>query len=129
MSIPLLIANALCLLAFGVHTYMGDQELRQLEPASSENTDGKRQIWTQVRCGWHWVSVDLLLATIGLSLLNFTSYFTHPDTIQQLLSLYFLAYAVVWAITIALSRSFSQNFLKLGQWGLLLLLAGLIYWG
>jgi hypothetical protein len=27
------------------------------------------------RCGWHWVSFDILFATIGLGLINFTDHF------------------------------------------------------
>jgi hypothetical protein len=34
------------------------------------------------RCGWHWVSFDLLFAAIGLGLVNFTNYFNDEKTLQ-----------------------------------------------
>lgn len=128
MSIPLLIANALTILAFLIHTFVGDKEIRILEPkADSENYLDKREKWTMARCGWHWVSFDLLFAGIGLSLINFTDHFQDERTILQLLALYFFGYGVFWLITILISKSFPQNFLKLGQWILLFLISGLIY--
>ena len=36
MNIPLVIANLLCLLAFGAHTFIGDKEMRSLEPEEAE---------------------------------------------------------------------------------------------
>ncbi len=81
------------------------------------------------RCGWHWVSFDLLFASIGLTLINFTDFFANEKTLLQILTIYFFGYAIVWALTIFISKSFEKNFLKLGQWILLLIISGLIYWG
>lgn len=130
MSIPILIANILTLLAFVIHTFVGDKELKLIEPTDNEKDNFKKQEkWTMGRCGWHWVSFDLLFATIGLGLINFTSYFDNEKTLLQILIIYFLGYAVVWALTIAISKQFPKNYLKLGQWILLLLICGLIYYG
>lgn len=96
MSIPILIANILTLLAFVIHTFVGDRELKINEP--TEETDGnfqKREKWTMARCGWHWVSFDLLFATIGLALINFTDYFDNEKTLLQILTIYFLGYVSV----------------------------------
>ena len=130
MNIPILIANILTLLAFVIHTFVGDKELKIIEPiqVNDENFQ-KTEKWTMARCGWHWVSVDLLFATIGLGLANFTNYFQNEKTLLQILTVYFLGYAVVWAFTIAISKQFPKNYLKLGQWILLLLISGLIYFG
>ena len=130
MNIPILIANILTLLAFVIHTFVGDKELKIIEPiqVNDENFQ-KTEKWTMARCGWHWVSVDLLFATIGLGLANFTNYFQNEKTLLQILTVYFLGYAVVWALIIAVSKPFSKNYLKLGQWMLLLLISGLIYSG
>lgn len=130
MNIPLLVANFLTLLAFAIHTYVGDREVKILEPTEGPDEGfQKREKWTMVRCGWHWVSLDLLFATLGLGLVNFTSYFANEQTVLQLLTLYFLGYAIVWALTIAASKQFPQNYLKLGQWILLLVISGLLFWG
>lgn len=130
MNIPILIANVLLLLAFVVHTFIGDKELKVNEPTSEiDENHQKREKWTMARCGWHWVSFDLLFATIGLGLINVTDLFENEKTLLQILSVYFLGYAIVWALTIFISRQFPKNYLKLGQWILLLLISGLIYFG
>ena len=130
MNIPLLIANALCLLAFFAHTFVGDKEIRMIAPPSDPENDFLHQEkWTMARCGWHWVSFDLLFATLGLTVINFTDILTTSQTLLQVLAIYFLGYAIVWFLTIAISKSFPKNYIKLGQWLLLLCLSGLVYWG
>ena len=128
MSMTLLTANALTLLAFVIHTFVGDKELKINEPINETDEHfQKRETWTMARCGWHWVSLDLLLATIGLGLINFTNYIDHEETLLQILTIYFLGYALVWAFTIRISKQFPRNYLKLGQWALLILISALIY--
>lgn len=130
MNILILIANILTFLAFVIHTFVGDKELKINEPTGETDENfQKREKWTMSRCGWHWVSFDLLFATIGLGFINFTSYFENEKMLLQLLSIYFLGYAIVWALTIVVSKQFPKNYLKLGQWILLLLISGLIYYG
>ncbi len=130
MNIPILIANILTLLAFVAHAFVGDKELKVNEPIAEvgENFQ-KREKWTMARCGWHWVSFDLFFATFGLGLINFTSYFDNEKTLLHILNVYFLGYAVVWTLTIAISKQFPKNYVKLGQWILLLVISGLIYFG
>ncbi|MCC5924873.1 MAG: hypothetical protein JJT77_13905 [Crocinitomicaceae bacterium] len=109
---------------------MGDKELKVNEPTEGNGENfQKREKWTMVRCGWHWVSFDLLFATIGLGLINFTNYFDNEKTLLQILTIYFLGYAIVWALTIGISNQLPKNYFKLGQWILLLLISGLIYFG
>jgi hypothetical protein len=130
INIPILVANILTGLAFLAHTIGGDIELTSIQPILS--IDGwveKQQIWTMARCGWHWISFDLLLASVALTLINFTNYFENKKTILQLLSLYFLGYAIIWFIVILISTSFPNNFLNLGQWILLSTIGGLIKYG
>lgn len=130
MSILILIANILTLLAFTLHTFMGDKELKTIQPSIKlENWTEKQEKWTMARCGWHWISFDLLFATIGLGLINFTEFFENEKTLLQILTVYFLGYAIVWALTIIISKHFPKNYLKLGQWILLLLISMLIYRG
>ncbi len=130
MNAALLTANALTLLAFLVHTFIGDKELKVNEPSKDDSDQAKkREKWTMARCGWHWISFDLLLTTIGLALINFSDYFENEKFVLQILSIYYLGYSLVWALTIALSKQFDKNYLKLGQWLLLLLISGLIFTG
>jgi hypothetical protein len=130
MNAALLIANLLTALAFVVHTFVGDKELKVIEPSDdSDENSQKREKWTMARCGWHWISFDLLFASMGLGLVNFTSFFEHEKTILQVLALYFFGYALVWFLTIALSKPFKNHYLKLGQWLLLLIIGGLVWTG
>lgn len=130
MNVPIVIACILTFLAFVLHTFVGDKELKINEPKDVADVNfQKREKWTMARCGWHWISVDLLFASIGLGIITFTDHFENELTLLQLLSIYFLVYALVWALTIAISQQFPKNFLKLGQWLLLLLISGLIFYG
>lgn len=130
MNTSLLIANVLTLLAFFIHTFMGDRELKIIEP-DSENDEKylKQEKWTMARSGWHWISIDLLFATIGLGIINFTDFLESERLLLQILAIYFLGYGIVWLIGIGISRSFPKNYLKLGQWILLWLISGLIFLG
>ena len=125
-----MIANILTGLAFVLHTFLGDKELKIIEPTKEADENfQKREKWTMARCGWHWISYDLFFATIGLGVINFTNFFDNGNTLLKILSVYFLGYAIVWALTIAISKQFPKNYLKLGQWILLLVISGLIYFG
>lgn len=127
MNIPILIANILTLLAFMIHSFVGDRELKLIEPENGNHT--KQEKWTMARSGWHWISFDLLLATIGLALISFTELLDNERQLLQILAVYFLGYGIVWLIGITISRKFPNNYLKLGQWILLWIIGGLIYWG
>ena len=130
MNTPILIANVLTLLAFFIHTFVGDRELKIIEPKDEEDENYlKREKWTLARSGWHWISFDLLFASIGLGVINFTEFFENEKTLLQILSVYFLGCAIVWLIGIGISKKFPKNYIKLGQWILLLTMSGLIYWG
>ena len=128
MNIPILIANVLTLLAFIIHTFIGDKELKMIEPENDDNYL-KQEKWTMARSGWHWVSFDLLLATIGLGIINFSDILESEKLLLQILSIYFFGYGIVWIIGITISKRFPKNYLKLGQWMLLWLIGGLIFWG
>jgi hypothetical protein len=111
MNIPISIANILTLLAFVLHTFVGDKELKINEPNDVTDVNyKKREKWTMVRCGWHWVSFDLLFTTIGLGLINFTSYFDNEKILLQILTIYFLGYAIVWTLTVAITNSSEKLF-------------------
>lgn len=129
MNTYLLIANVLCLLAFLAHSFAGDRELKLIEPSRQDGSTLPQEKWTMARAGWHMVSVDLLLATLALGLVNFSERITHELVVLQMLSAYFLVYAISWLFSLLISKSFPNKFIKLGQWLLLLIISGLIYWG
>lgn len=130
MNIALLAANMLTLMAFIIHAVMGDKELKIIEPKMT-NDEGylKQEKWTMARSGWHWISLDLLFASVGLALINFTDHLENERQLLQLLSIYFIGYGIAWLVGISISRSFPRSYLRLGQWILLWLIGGLIYFG
>jgi hypothetical protein len=128
MNILILIANVLALLTLIVHTFWGDKDLKVIEP---KDTDVKKiEKWVMARGAFHIVSMDFLLATIGLALINFTDIFKETQNLLlQILAIYFLMYSIGFLIIILISKQFPKNYLKLGQWLLLLIISGLIFWG
>ncbi len=129
MNIPILIANNLSLLAFVVHTFIGDKELKLIAPTGSDKKIQKLEKWTQARCGWHMVSLDLLFTSVGLALINFTDLLKSEIQILYIIAMYYFGYGIVWIISLLISKRFPNNFLKLGQWLLLFVIAALIIWG
>lgn len=128
MTIPLLIANVVTLLALLVHIFLGDKDIRFIEP------DGKNpkklENWIMARGAFHVVSVDMLMMTAGLTLINFTGFLDEQRNILlKIMSLYFLLYAVFFLVCIFISKPLPKKFLKLCQWALFLIIGGLIYFG
>ena len=74
------------------------------------------------------MSFDLLAAAF-LATIYFTNYFSDETQLLRGLSFYFFGYAIVWFLTIVVSKKFPQNYLKLGQWILLLAIGLLITFG
>lgn len=128
MNIPLFIANLLALLGFIAHTFIGTKELGILLPRTHPDSKIK-EIWSMGRGGWHMVSLDLFLATLALGLVNFTEDLLPEKTTLYFLALYFALTGMVWLINVAFSPPFPKRFLKLGQWILLWMISGLVYWG
>ncbi len=86
MNITILIAGVLALLAFFIHSFIGDKEYRALIP-DKETVAKNKDTWVQVRCGWHWVSVDLLITGIILLLMATTEIIQAKAEISLLLSI------------------------------------------
>jgi hypothetical protein len=130
MNLPILIANILTLVTLIGHTFLGDKDLKTIEP---ENIDSKfyskLEQWVHARAHHYMISMDFLLATIGLILINFTDFFQDKWLLLHILSIYFLAYSVGFVVSIIVSKQFPKNYLKLGHWILLLIISVLIYLG
>lgn len=130
INTPVLVASILTSMAFVIHTIGGDMELQLIQPSEGiPDWNKEQQIWTMVRCGWHWISFDLLFASVGLILITFTNVIVHKKTVLNILWFYFFGYAIQWVIVLIISKQFPDNYLKLCQWILLLSISGLIYWG
>lgn len=127
MSIALLFANLLTFLAFLAHTFVGDQEIHLLIDQQKEATRQYRSTWTMARCGWHWVSFDLLIASVIMAVINFSDLLPEENAITLLLAIVFMAYGVIWVATILISPSFTRRFFLLGQWLLLIVIGGLLF--
>ncbi|MEP3208549.1 MAG: hypothetical protein ABJN95_05120 [Maribacter sp.] len=128
MNTILIIANLLVLFTFIIHTFGGDQNLREIEP-DAESPNRLRIFWTMGRGAFHIVSIDFLFATIGLALINFTDFFEEPALLLNLLALYFLGYGIAFLTSLSISSKFPNIYLKMWQWLLMFVIAGLIFWG
>lgn len=128
MNTTLIIANALVLFTFIIHTFGGDREYMKIEP-EPDSPERLRIFWTMGRGAFHIVSIDFLFATIGLALINFTDYFQETELLLNLLALYFLGYGIAFLTALIISRKFANIYLKMWQWLLMLIIAGLIFWG
>ena len=124
MSIPLIIANILTVGAFFLHTFVGTYELKETKPPVEDNL--KTEKWTLALCGWHWLSFDLFVASIVLTVFSFVD-IPHESIYLQIISIIFLGYGVVWFFVVVFSDKFPNRFFKLPQWILLLVIGGLIW--
>ena len=127
MSNLILIANGLVILTFIMHTFGGDKEYKSIEP--EKDNVSQLEKWTMGRGAFHIVSADFLLASIGLTLINFSDYFTDKKLILNIFAVYFAAYGLAFFLTLLISKKFSYSFIKLWQWLLMFIISGLIYFG
>lgn len=124
----LLIANVIALISVIVHIFFGDKDLKSIEPDGKN--DKKLENWIMARGAFHVVSVDMVMITVGLALINFTDLLNPYRTILlTIMSIYFLLYALFFFLILVISKPFAKKFLKLCQWVLFLLMSGLIYFG
>lgn len=130
VNVWLIFASFLTWAACLVHCFIGDREIRTLldHRRAAENTTFQ-ETWTMARCGWHWISADLLTSAIVLTLITFTDIIGQKDGVLLVIAGYFLVQALVWLVSIAMSTSFRNNFVRLGQWLLLITVAVLILLG
>ncbi|KAL9644063.1 hypothetical protein ABK040_005530 [Willaertia magna] len=132
-SNSLLLANILTATTLVVHTIVGDADHCVIEPNEKREENReiyhlKREKWTQSRCGLHWITAELILATAGMYTLNFTNYFEgHENFLKKLMSTCFLSISASWVATLLFSKPFPKRFLKLGQYSVLALIGGLLY--
>ena len=124
MSIPLIIANILTVGAFFLHTFVGTYELNEIKPSVEE--EEKIEKWTLALCGWHWLSFDLFVASVVLTVFSFAD-IPNESIYLEIISLIFFGYGVVWFFVVVFSDKFPKRFLKLPQWLLMFVISGLIW--
>jgi hypothetical protein len=120
-----LVAGVIALALFFVHAFAGGAELRLLVPR-----DATEKAWTaraQVVSGWHWISVDLLLAAIAFFVAGVVD-IEHERAILAALAIWFAALGVVWLGTSAVVTKLDpRRMLRLPQWTACFLLAALAW--
>ena len=128
MNILLLISGILVLMAALIHAIVDDKECRRLEPSADSSGKGA-ECWMQLRSGWHWVSVDLLLSGLVLLLIATSDVIEAKKEIAVLLCIYFFVCGIAWVGTVSISMKNSKQVLSLGQWLFCFVVSGLIYFG
>lgn len=99
MNLPLLAANILIFVAFFVHVFMGDKEVRIIQPLpGTDNYTKKQEVWTMARGAFHIISIDVFCLNILLPVINFTDLIPHENFILKLVSIYLLLWAVVFLL-------------------------------
>lgn len=108
-------------LVFGVHTFMGGQEVLQFRP---ENVTA-HQNWLMKVGAFPLVTIDLLVLAVGLIYASLK--FPHRQRIYQAVAGLCFLYGISWFLQVALWQQSRQDFWMLPQW-MLFFLAGLGAW-
>lgn len=121
-------AGVLSLVAFFAHAFVGGKELTVLKPAEGQGAEAG-QTYIQTRCGWQWVSVDLLFFSILLFIIGVSDYISARQEVSLLICLYFLLCGVVWLTTVVINKTNNKHPLVLGQWIFCFVMSALVYFG
>jgi hypothetical protein len=109
------LAGLITAVAAIVHGFIGTKEFTQFKP-----TDGNasaRQSWTQSLAGWHWVSCDLVFATVGFIVIGCTDWIDNESQLLRIAALYFMGTGFGWLMTVAaVGKPVKNRFVVLGQW-------------
>ncbi len=125
MNYIALLAGLLVLLAASVHAVVGGREVGLLKP---EGKGKPLEVWVQTLAGWHWVSVDQILAAVALLVIGGTDWFGNEQVILRLMAVYFGAVGLAWLITVlVVGRQIKGYWFRLGQWMYCFLIAGLTF--
>ena len=123
MNYLALLAGILVLLAASVHAVVGGREFGMLKP---EGQGKPLEVWVQTLAGWHWVSVDQVLAAVALLVMGGTDWLGNESVILRVLAVYFGFAGLTWLITVVWAgRQMSGYWYRLGQWIYCFLIAGL----
>lgn len=119
------VAGVIALALFFVHAFAGGAELRLVGARVATE-----KAWTaraQVVGGWHWISVDLLLASVAFFVAGAID-LEHERTILAALAIWFAALGLIWLVTSAIvTKLDAKRMLRLPQWTACLVLAALAW--
>lgn len=124
-------AGVLSTLAALVHVLGGEATLRQIPStafpriANGDHTIAKQEI----RFGWHMASVDLLILGIALLTLSINEVALYTDILARFIAILFIGYGLVIAILPFLSLRRIDTFIRMPQWLLAFIIAGLAWGG
>lgn len=136
MNKPIAIVFALNTLAVVAHLIGGTRESLSIAPAQTAQSGSHdaafrklRRNWVQAMCAFQMLSVDLMLMSIVLYLLAFTSVLTPARTFALAVVAVYFCWAVAWLIQLLTLRRAPADYLFLGHWLYWLVCASLVYWG
>ncbi len=133
MNLPILVAGVLTFVAFLGHITLGYQESLRVDPRLHKQAALASQPvdlhWTQMMGAWQMVTIDLVVISALLFALAATSLVPSPRTVATGIAVLFALWGVAWLLQLLLLKRETMDYLKLGQWLLWLVNAGLIYWG
>ncbi len=126
MNVLAAVAGALTLVAVGIHAFVGGRKFGLIRP---ENPEKPLEVWLQALCGWHWVSVDLLLASATLLTIGLTDLIPAERVVLSVIGAYFGLCGIVWFVTVVISgRDVDRSLLKMAQWIFCFLISALAFW-
>lgn len=134
MIYPILAAGFLVLMAFLAHTLIGIREAMSIRPNTGTDCAGEKAAalernWVQSLCAFQLVTVDLLFLSAGLLMLGGTDWLPARREVALAAACFFALWGVAWVLQIAALRRPRRDYLLLGQWGLWLACAALVWWG
>ena len=135
MNIPMLIAGILTSVALLAHILVGSKESLRVDPRrfakGQEMSDSDTAVrnWAQTMCAFQMVTIDLFVLSGVLFALSTTDVVPSRRTIATGIAVLFALWGVIWLLQLLLLRRNAMDYVKLGQWMLWLVNAGLVYWG
>ncbi|NNF35493.1 MAG: hypothetical protein HKN68_15395 [Saprospiraceae bacterium] len=118
------IACVISFLAFTIHTFVGDKEIRMIRPKLGIDSTLIEK-WMMARAAWHWVSFDLLLIAGILLAVCLTEPVEWTPIFLKAFACCLFALGCIWLAVIAMSEKLKKKYINLGQW-LLLWIIGLL---
>lgn len=134
MNYPIFIAGILILLAWFAHLFVGTKETLSTRPPSGAFNEVTNAVqiernWVQSLCAFQIVTVDLLFISVLLLVVGATHLIPNRGTIAMVAAGIVGLWGVSWLIQMLILRRPVVDYVKLPQWVLWFVCAGLLVWG
>lgn len=134
MNYPVTISGAIVLFAFFAHTFIGSREALSTRPRGLSAESGVdvmvvERNWVQSLCAFQLVTIDLFVLSVLLLVLGTTDLLPARREIAVIASGFFTLWGTAWLVQLIVLRCSLKDYLKLGQWGIWFVCAGLLLWG